>query len=307
MGYLQAIEDYATKTFPSQFLDAAGRPLTGAALEMVTATTGYVSKPWSTLAISQLPDLSDKPQAKKILSHYLKQYGTQEKIDAINAIPILLRRSEETADLQRSVLEQDSLTISENLSSLNQAWDACFPNVTPDCAKAIEDAEASLVEIEADHLVPWYDMLYPDGEPGDPRDLVDVNGDGVDDLCYGVERGVHCLMGVGLGFEEMPRPWVADHGYTPLRDKPWAWVDLGGEELGMAFCAPYAVGLPQLQCMPVIDGTLGRFAMIVWREAWDDVEVRTQLTEEVDWRAAYIKAAEIINDRWDGIWFAALP
>lgn len=114
LGYLQAIEHYASHSFPKQFVDGAGRPLTGAALDTVTATTHYESAPWHTLAIPHLPDLSDKPQATKLLQLYLKQFALKEKIGIILNLPVLARRGDEMAVIQREVLEADAVAVSQN-------------------------------------------------------------------------------------------------------------------------------------------------------------------------------------------------
>lgn len=305
LQYLNTIETYASETFPSQFLDAAGRPLTGSALDMVTATTGYVSRPWSTLAIPQLPNLSDKPEARKILGLFSKQFAVQARIDAINAMPLLLRRGAETADLQRDVLDADGLVVAQNLAALHEAWDACHPTVGAACAGAIEAAEAGLVEVDPAHLVPWYDMRYDDGTPGNPLDLIDIDGDGSADLCYGYERVVRCLKGVGLGFEETPTKWI-DHGEGNLRDKPWAWIDLGGTELGLAFCSPFSLIQTTLHCIPVVDGSLAGTVLFL-RGSDGSVEIRTSLDATgIDGKAVFQQAAQIINDRWNGIWEGAL-
>ena len=305
LRYLNTIESYASKTFPAQFRDAAGKPLTGAALEAMTATTGYVQQPWTTLAIPQFAGLSSKPEAKKLLNLYLKQFAIQEKLDAILGLPLLARRGEETADLQRSVLEDLSVQIAQNLRALDQAWTACYPNPTSGCSAAIQTAEASLAQPDPHDLMPWFDMRYPDGAPGNPLDLVDIDGDGSVDLCFRdlsiYSTSVQCLMGVGLGFEEMPSRWI-DHGEKALMQKPWAWVDLGGEYLGVAFCGPPNLSQPLLHCIPVDNGTL-RGTVLFMRANNGVVTIRTPLNAKgVDGKRVYEQAAQAIHQRWPGSW-----
>ena len=304
LGYLQAIEHYASHSFPKQFVDDAGRPLTGAALDTVTATTHYESAPWHTLAIPHLPDLSDKPQATKLLQLYLKQFALKEKIGIILNLPVLARRGDEMAVIQREVLEADAVAVSQNIAAIGVAWEACYPTVTSGCAEAMEAAEWAIQEIPPTDLVPWFEGRYDDGTPGHPDDLIDIDGDGSVDLCWAYMDTIRCLMGVGLGFEEMPSRYIVLPSVTLWR-RPWLWLDLGGQELHLAFCVPPSFTQAQLECHPVVNGTIDKRPILLRRYADGSVDVlSSRNTAGIDGKKVFDAAVKKFKDRWGDFWDA---
>lgn len=304
LGYLNAIENYASKSFPKQFVDGAGRPLTGDALDAMTATTSYESAPWHTLAIPNLPNLSNKPEATKLLNLYAKQFAMKEKIDIINAMPLLMRRGQEMVDTQRAVLDDDDVVIAQNVAAIDVAWNACYPTVTSECSQAIQTAEKGLEEIPPTDLVPWFDARYDNGMVGHPFDLVDFDGDGTVDLCWGYMNLIRCLMGVGLGFEEMPSRVVTLPDMLLAR-KPWVWMDLGGKEIGLAYCAPPSLGQATLQCIPVVNGTLHKSPVLFLRSPNGMVDVRSPLNVTgIDGKKVFDTAVKNFKERYGDMWTA---
>lgn len=305
VGFLTSIEGYASGTFPKQFLDASGRPLTGPALDAVTATTGYQTMPWSSLAIPNVPNLAGKPEAKELLGMFEKQFTSQSRIDAINGIPVLERRSNAMALKQRAVTDADGLVIARNVATIQKAWDVCFPDATSECADALATAKADVVEVNAEDLVPWFDALYPKNRKVvDGYDFVDFRNDGHTDLCYqdGSTR-MACLVGLGSGgFEQSPsRKFDLYPKVAPYRAN--AWLKLRGDR-DLAYCAPRQLSEPILDCVPIVNGVPTGWLKLVKNEN-KTVTIQAPQGDTdfsgIDGASVFKQAATIINAR-DGGW-----
>lgn len=213
LEYADKIQKYASDTFPRQFLDSSGKPLEGAALEAVVATTGYTTQPWSSLPIPNLANLRENAQAQRLLQLYGDQFSDQARLDAIDALQVLSNRSADMAAKQRKATADARDILGSNFAALGQAWRECYPSSGNNCRNAVNTAAAALQAPPRDSLQPWFELALPNGWVGMPHPLklVDVRGDGHRDYCVPVYESpvFRCVMGVGEGFEDSARVSLA--------------------------------------------------------------------------------------------------